>query len=75
MKKHGWSDSSRRNRRGRSRFKLVAWMKRSEIRGSRNAEKVFPDCASLHPGYGLLRIAEFPLRQTAAFNLGFITKN
>jgi hypothetical protein len=39
--------------------------------GATNAETVFPDFAALHPGYEV----QITLRQTAAFNHAFITKN
>jgi hypothetical protein len=39
--------------------------------GAVNAGELFPDFAAAHTGYG----HETPLRQTVAFNHGFITKN
>ena len=36
----------------RGRYLLVARIERSEMRGA-----VFPDVASLHPGYGFARVA------------------
>src|SRR5512134_3714365 len=47
-------------------------MERSEIRGQRTPRKSFPDCASLHLGYGLSLIEDLVMQQfdRAAEDLG-----